>query len=443
MNLFANIKDGTGRRKIYVFVFALAASACAALGAKPSAAVSESAAGGVQLLSFARVIDGTGDVLPGREIAVADGRILAVGNGLDEKYPGARHVALDHLTALPGLIDAHVHITYGLGGPSRGDAWTQLLQETPPGIRLQAAREKATATLHLGVTTVRDMFALDGVDFELREQVERGEVQAPRLFLSGTGIHPLVMPKSDDSVSRIESMRQRASQVADHGADWLKIFATTGTASDLTGEQIYSEAEICAATEVAHACGMKVAVHAYGPSAVPAAIRCGVDSIEHAVDVDDATLRAWAAAGIAYIPTIDHNRYYADHRDEYGFDEGVAEALRAFTARNVSMLRRAHEAGVPIVFGSDAVMTMFGENTLELEWFVKAGLTPSETIRSATVNPAKLLGQEDRLGRISPGFAADLIAVEGNPLDDIGMLVHHVVWVMLAGKIVAGHLGSE
>ena len=147
-------------------------------------------------------------------------------------------------------------------------------------------------------------------------------------------------------------------------------------------------------------------------------------------------MRAWAASGIFYVPTIDHNRYYADHREEYGYDDGAERALRAFISRNVAMLRRAHEAGVPVAMGSDAVMTMFGENTRELEWFVAAGMTPGEALRAATLNGAQLLGQQDRLGRLAPGFAADIVAVTGQPLTDIRAVTRQVVWVMKAGEVM-------
>jgi imidazolonepropionase-like amidohydrolase len=284
------------------------------------------------------------------------------------------------------------------------------------------------------------------------------------------------MPRVTDPVERIQAMVDRANAVADSGADWLKIFATTGTADDLTGEQIYSYVEIKAATDTAHGRGLKVALHAYGPSAVPDAIRAGVDSIEHAVDVDDATLQTWAAARIAYVPTIDHNRYYADHRSEYGYNGQTAEALHTFTVSNVAMLQRAHQAGIPIVFGSDAVMSMFGQNSRELEWFALAGLSPAEIIRTATLNAAHLLGRdvlvvesssanitstssainlsggsEDELGansdsidsndrvlplaRLAPGYAADIIAVEGNPLEDVSAITRRVNWVMKGGEV--------
>ncbi len=390
------------------------------------------------LLHFAVLVDGTGELLEGQEILVENGLIVAIGDGLTERYPAALRVNLDGLTAVPGLIDAHVHMTYGFYGPSHGDAWKQLLQETPAPQRLVAAVRNAARTLQSGVTTARDLFALDGVDFYLRELIRQRVVPGPRLFLSGRGIHPMVMPPQAQGTQaeRIASLSQRAAEVVASGADWLKIFATTGTASDLSGEQVYFYAEISAATNIAHAHGLKVALHAYGASAVPDAIRAGVDSIEHAVDVDDETLAAWAASGIAYVPTIDHNRYYADNREDYGFDQQAAGELRDFTARNVEMLRRAHAAGVPIVMGSDAVMSMFGENTRELEWFIKAGMSNAEALRSATVNGARLLGQQDKLGRLAPGFAADIVAVQGQPLDDIHALTRHVMWVMRNGEVV-------
>ena len=369
---------------------------------------------------------------------VEDGVIVAIGNALRWRYPAARRIDLHGLTAIPGLIDSHVHMTYGFCGPSPGDAWKHLLKETPPQERLVVAIDNAAKTLDTGVTTARDLFALDHVDFYLRDLIDRGVVPGPRLFLAGTGIHPLVMPPaaSGTPAERIASLSTRAREVADSGASWLKIFATTGTGSDLTGERVYQYDEIKAAVDIAHARGLKVAVHAYGPSAVPDAIRAGVNSIEHAVEVDDATLRDWAASGIFYVPTIDHNRYYADHLAEYGYSEDVGRALRDFVPKNVDMLRRAHAAGVVIAMGSDAVMTMFGENTRELEWFVEAGFTPAEALQTATVNGARLLGQEDYLGRLAPGFAADIVAVDGQPLKDIQAVTRRVQWVMKGGEVV-------
>jgi imidazolonepropionase-like amidohydrolase len=181
---------------------------------------------------------------------------------------------------------------------------------------------------------------------------------------------------------------------------------------------------------------VKLAVHSYGPGAARDAVRAGADSIEHAVDLDDATLTEMAKKGIFYVPTVDHNRYYADNATFFGYDDTAVKNLRAYIERNLQTVRRAHKAGVPIAMGSDAVFTMFGENTRELEWFVKAGMTPVEALATATRNGARLLGKENDLGTVVPGRYADLVAVEGDPLTDIRVVIDKVRWVMKSGSVV-------
>ena len=410
--------------------FALAATGRAAL-AEPT------------LLRFAQLIDGTGEVLDAHEIVVEDGRIVAIGDDLEEQYPAGSTVDHRNLVALPGLIDVHVHMTYGLDGPPRGDAWNELFA-TPAPARLVTATRNARLTLETGVTAARDMFAFDGLDFQLKALIDNGIITGPRLFVSGQGIHPLVLPavaegERRDIVAEFTRQVERRIQL---GADWVKIFATTGSADDLTGEQIFFYPEINAATEIAHAAGLRVAVHSYGPSAVADALNAGVDSIEHPVGLDDALIAHWAQTQTVYVPTIDHNRYYADHRGEYGYDETIEQNLRDFVERNVATLSKIHAAGITVAMGSDAVMTGFGENTRDLEWFIEAGLSTREAIRTATVNGARLLGQEDFLGRLETGFAADIIAVAGNPLEDIRALTRNVRWVMKDGLIVIDTTGK-
>ncbi len=396
------------------------------------------------LLRFAGLIDGTGEVLDAREIVVDNGVILAVGSDLDARYPGAMEIARDDLVALPGLIDAHVHLTYGLAGRSQGDAWNELFS-TPAAERLVAATRNARRTLETGVTSARDMTAFDGLDYQLKALIDAGVVPGPRLFVAGMGIHPLTLKPLAEGETRdaVSEFIEHAEQRVADGADWLKIFATTGSADDLSGQQIFFYPEIKAATEIAHAAGLRVAVHSYGPSAVADALAAGVDSIEHPVGLDDQLLEQWAASDTIYVPTIDHNRYYADHRDEYGYDEAVESDLHKFVQRNVETLRRAHRAGLTIAMGSDAVMSGFGQNTRELEWFVAAGMTPSQAIQSATVNGALLLGQQQYLGRLKTGFAADIVAVEGDPLRDIHALTQNVKWVMKNGEVVVDQVRKE
>jgi imidazolonepropionase-like amidohydrolase len=182
--------------------------------------------------------------------------------------------------------------------------------------------------------------------------------------------------------------------------------------------------------------GKKIAIHSYGPEGGRDAVRAGCDSLEHAVDLDDQTLAEMARRKIYYVPTIDHNRYYVDAAREFGFRPGSIGPLNTFIARNLETAKRAWKAGVPFAMGSDAVYTMFGQNTRELGWFVKAGMTPEQALRTATVNAADLLGMRDDLGAATPGHFADLVAVEGDPLADIQVAIEKVRAVMKGGAVV-------
>ena len=161
--------------------------------------------------------------------------------------------------------------------------------------------------------------------------------------------------------------------------------------------------------------------------------------MEHAIDIDDATLAEMSKRGTFYVPTIDHNRYYLENRTQYGWDEQVAPRFTEFIQKNLETARRAHNARVPLAMGSDAVFTMFGQNTRELSWFVKAGLTPAQALETATSNAAALLGMPDQLGAVAPGYLADLVAVDGDPLTDINAVIQHVRWVMRDGQVVVDH----
>ena len=197
-----------------------------------------------------------------------------------------------------------------------------------------------------------------------------------------------------------------------------------------------------AAVDVAHRAGKRTAIHSYGPDGARDAVRAGAESVEHATDLDDATLTEMVKRGTFYAPTVDHNRYYVDHRDEFGYDQATVDGLNAYIKRNFETLKRAVRAGVKIVMGSDAVFTGFGDNTRELEWFVKAGMTPAQALATATTNGAALLGKEQELGAVRAGYFADLVAVEGDPLADIEAVVHGVRWVMKGGRVVVDRTDS-
>jgi len=146
-----------------------------------------------------------------------------------------------------------------------------------------------------------------------------------------------------------------------------------------------------------------------------------------------------AKRGTFYVPTIDHNRYYLDNWQKIGYANGFQEKTKAFIERNLETARKAHKAGVKFAMGSDAIYTMFGQNTRELGWFVKAGMTPEQALRTATTNAAELLGKEKELGAVAPGYFADLVAVQGDPLADIDVVLKNVKWVMKGGSVVMDH----
>ena len=232
-----------------------------------------------------------------------------------------------------------------------------------------------------------------------------------------------------------EVLRAVRQQIA-AGADLIKMYASTGTDDDVTGFQTYNYEEIKAAVDAAHKFGKKIAIHSYGPDGARDAVRAGTDSLEHATDMDDATIQEMAKRGTFYVPTIDHNRYYLDNWQKIGYANGFQEKTKAFIERNLETARKAHKAGVKFAMGSDAIYTMFGENTRELGWFVKAGMTPEQALRTATSNAAELLGREKELGGIAPGYFADLVAVEGDPLADINVAINNLRWVMKGGAVV-------
>jgi imidazolonepropionase-like amidohydrolase len=206
------------------------------------------------------------------------------------------------------------------------------------------------------------------------------------------------------------------------------------------GTQTVSFDDMKAIVDAAHAQNKKVTIHSYGPSGVRDAVRAGADSIEHGADLDNDTLAEMVKRGTVWVPTVDHNRYYIDAAGEFGFAAGVEVGLKDYIDRNLDSVRRAVKAGVRIGMGSDAVYTMFGQNTRELGWLVKAGMTNQQALAAATTTPAALLGVGDRLGQVAPGYLADLVAVEGDPLTDIAALFNGVKWVMKDGKIVVDRM---
>jgi imidazolonepropionase-like amidohydrolase len=388
---------------------------------------SDSAFAATKAIKAARMIDPAGRVIQNVVVVVDDDRITSVGTS--PPPAGSEVIDVGQLTLIPGLIDVHTHMTYywdrtpgtrPLGQPRR-----------PAGVTVVLAAENARRTLETGVTTVRDLGASNEIDYAMRDLINIGKMVGPRMFVAGQGLSA-----QRNAAPNPDLYRQNAEARIAAGSDWVKIFGSRGSYQSVDTTQTVTFEEMKAAVDAAHAKGHRVAIHSYGASGVKDAVRAGADSIEHGIELDDETIAEMVKRGTVWVPTIDHNRYYVDAKDEFQFEPDTIPPLKAYIEKNFDATRRAVKAGVTLAMGSDAVYTMFGQNTRELEWFVKAGMTPWQALQTATTNAAKLLGKETQLGAIAPGYYADLVAVEGDPLTDINAVVNRVRWVMKAGAVV-------
>ena len=410
----------------------------------PNASAQEKApAKTIKAVRFGKLWDAKGKLWTNAIVIVEGDRVRAVTSDASATPPGAEAIDLSNYTGLPGLIDVHTHMTmYTEQTP--GQPMLKQLAANPPAVEVFLARKGALRTLEAGVTTVRDLGSDQYMDIAMRDLINRGEMIGPRMFVVGYGLYVtntpykpgLNLPAGGIADGVPEVLRVVRQQIA-AGVDLIKMYASTGTDDDTTGFQTYNYEEIKAAVETAHQLGKKIAVHSYGPDGARDAVRAGTDSLEHATDMDDATIAEMAKRGTFYVPTIDHNRYYLDNWQKIGYADGFQEKTKAFIARNLETARKAHKAGVKFAMGSDAIYTMFGENTRELAWFVKAGMTPEQALRTATTNAAELLGKERELGAVASGYFADLVAVEGDPLANINVAINNVRWVMKGGAVVA------
>jgi imidazolonepropionase-like amidohydrolase len=378
------------------------------------------------VLRFGHLWDGA-RLLDDVAVVVEGDRLASVTGGQRGIAPGA--VDLRRYTAIPGLIDLHTHITYYWNGAPGTRPLGQPRRR--PGVTVFLAQANAKRTLETGVTTVRDLGASGETDFAMRDLIAMGGMSGPRIFAAGQGISAGRGGSPDP-----EAMRKAAADRVAAGADWVKVYASRGSFDSVDTTQTLTFDEMKAIVDTAHAAGHKVAIHSYGASGVKDAVRAGADSIEHGIELDDETLAEMVRRGTVWVPTIDHNRYYVDAKDEYGFKPESIPLLQEYIAKNLDATKRAFKAGVKIGMGSDAVFSMFGQNTRELGWMVKAGMTPAQALATATTTAAELLGQHERLGRIAPGFAADLVGIDGRPLDDIGAAINGVRWVMKDGVVV-------
>jgi imidazolonepropionase-like amidohydrolase len=394
-------------------------------------------------IRFGTLVDGTGSVRRDAVVVTNADTIVRVGTGASAVPTGARVIDLRRYTAIPGMIDAHTHITYYWDRAPGSDPWQQSGRRRSQ-VTVFLAQENARRTLETGVTTIRDLGSSEYSDLAIRDLINRGAMVGPRVFGAGYGLRrapATTQPNAPPGPPRgrltgVEDVVPAVKAQVDAGVDVIKVYGSTGSGADVTGRETLTYDEMKAIVDAAHASGKRVAIHSYGPDGGRDAVRAGAESLEHAIDLDDSTLVRMVAQGTFYVPTIDHNRYYAEYKDDFKYTPAQVASLDSFRLRNIETARRAFKAGVKFAMGSDAVFSMFGQNTRELGWYTQIGMTPAQALATATTNGAALLGMEKKLGAVAPGYFADIVAVEGDPLADIRAVTERVRWVMKGGQVV-------
>src|SRR5271156_5129887 len=383
----------------------------------------------------------TGKTLSNQTIVIQGDKIASVGS--DAQIPaGAQVVDLSNATVLPGLIDAHTHITYTPNfGYSR-------LAISVPRQALNGARN-ARITLDAGFTTIRNVGATDFTDVALRDAINAGDVPGPRMLVSGpalsiTGGHcdDNMLPfewhvQAEGVADGIAGVQHKTRENIKYGADLIKICATGGVLSHGDNPQAsqYTLEELKAIVADAHRLGRKVAAHAHGAQGILWASEAGVDSIEHGSYIDDAAIAEMKKNGTYLVPTLYLADWFLENAERLHVPaEMIAKGREVMPAARKNVAR-AFAAGVKVGFGTDAAVYPHGLNAHEFAVMVKLGLTPLQAIQAATVNDADLLGWSDKVGTIEPGKWADLVAVDGDPLADVTTL-ERVKFVMKGGEVV-------
>jgi imidazolonepropionase-like amidohydrolase len=392
----------------------------------------------------ARLIDGRGGPpLTNAVILIDSTRITAVGSNLPIPS-GTTVVDLGSATVLPGLIDCHTHIT----GGDPGDYYTALFRRSPIDYAV-AAPTFARRTLEAGFTTVRDVGSAEFIDVALRRAIDSGLVVGPRmqvatLAIGSTGGHNDVVGFSpyikfgqfSGVADGVDEIRKLVRFEVKNGADVIKLIASAGVLSEeqSAGAPQYSQEEMNAAVDEARQWGRKVAAHAHGAEAIKRAVRAGVASIEHGSLLDDEGIRLMKERGTYLVADIYNDDYIMSEYQRLGFPGAILEKERQIGKAQRENFRRAVKAGVKVAFGTDAGVYPHGLNARQFAFMVRYGLTPMQAIQSATTSAADLLGWSDRVGSITPGRYADLVAVEGDPLADITLL-ERVNFVMKGGVV--------
>jgi imidazolonepropionase-like amidohydrolase len=394
-------------------------------------------------LRASRLIDGKSeDPIANVVILIENDRIAAVGSNLAIP-PGTEVIDLGAATVLPGLIDCHTHIT---GQPE--DYYGDLFRRSPID-QAVVAHVYARRTLEAGFTTVRDLGAREFIDVALRKAINSGKVVGPRMQVAtlcagSTGGHNdlvgfspyLKLEQYEGIADGTDEIRKLIRREVKNGADVIKLIATAGVLSEeqSAGAPQYSQEEMKVVVEEAAMWGLKVAAHAHGAEGIKRAVRAGVISIEHGSLLDDEGIRLMKEHGTYLVADIYNDDFILAEYKRMGYPEQLLEKERKIGQTQRENFQRAVRAGVKAAFGTDAGVYPHGGNAKQFAHMVRWGLTPMQAIQSATIHAADLLGWSDRVGAVAPGLYADLIAVAGNPLEDITEL-EHVKFVMKGGVV--------
>lgn len=392
------------------------------------------------------ITDASGEASGPATITVTDGKVVSIVDGFQPTPEGASMVHLPDHTVLPGLVDLHTHLS---DDPS-GDFWRAAINS--PEWYSMLAVKNARVTALAGFTTVRDLGSrTDQVTQALRRATASGYVPGPRIVTSGRTIsiiggHGDTTGFSKDVNDAIASgfactgpveCAEKVRLASKYGADLIKITATGGVLSQQGRglEAHFTDEEMRSIARTAHSLGLKVAAHAHGARGIEAAARAGIDTIEHGTYIDEAAARAMRENGTVLIPTLMAFQGIRTNLGTGFYTPVVEEKVRAVGPYAESIIERARKWGVKIAFGTDAGVYPHGRNAGELALMRKGGLSDREVLASATTSAASVLGLEQEIGQLAPGFSADIIAVKGNPLADISVL-EHVDWVMVRGRVI-------